>query len=265
VTAFRALTTTVAVTIDVDVPLAELARAIVQSYPPADKAELHYHVRAHEVLRDGRALPLDDTRDVVPLFEMDLYEQVVARTAPGWLLHAAALDVNGKALVLCGPSGAGKTTLTLALTARGHRLLSEEVVWIDRYGTVRGLPRPIHVPRESRQRARIPVAWTALPYPIRGRDGIDRENVLIVPPADVFELGPLPLGAIARIGHGPDWAVHLQPSPHHVALQRLWDRSLRQDDSGLEAATTVLSRYGSWELSSRTEAEALTLLDPLLK
>jgi hypothetical protein len=86
-----------------------------------------------------------------------------------------------------------------------------------------------------------------------------------VPPASVFELGPLPLGAIVRMGHGPDWEIYLRESPHHVALQRLWDRSLRQDDGGLEAATDVLRRHGSWELSSTTEAEALALLAPLLK
>jgi hypothetical protein len=89
--------------------------------------------------------------------------------------------------------------------------------------------------------------------------------VLVVPPAEVFELGPLPVHSIVRIGHGPDWPVHLEPSPHHVALQRLWDRSLRQDDGGLEAATQVLREHGSYVLSSTTQREALQLLDALLK
>jgi HPr kinase/phosphorylase len=202
---------------------------------------------------------------VVPLFEMDLYEQVGARAAPGWLLHAAALDVGGRALVLCGASGAGKTTLTLALAARGLRLLTEEVVWIDKAGVVRGLPRPIHVPAGSPQRERIPAGWQQLPYPIRGRDSLLRETVLVVPPPEAFVLDPLPLRAIVRMGHGSDWPTHLRESPHHIALQRLWDRSLRQDDTGLEAATSVLREHGSFELSSTTSADALALLEPLLK
>jgi hypothetical protein len=265
VTAFRALTTNVAVSIDDAMPMAELARAIIRSYPPAPNAELRYELRADELRRDGERIAVADARDVVPAFEMDLYEQVVTRSAPGWLLHAAALDVNGRALVLCGASGAGKTTLTLALTARGHRLLSEEVVWIDNAATVRGLPRPIHIPADSPQRGRIPSGWTQLPYPIRGRDGALRENVLVVPPPAVFELGPLPLHAIVRIGHGPAWPTHLEASPHHVALQRLWDRSLRQDDGGLETATQVLREHGSYALSSTREPDALALLEPLLK
>jgi hypothetical protein len=265
VTTFRALTTNVSVTIDDEVPNAELARALIRSYPPAHDAELRYELRARELLRDSVALHNHEPADLVPLFEMDLYEQVGARAAPGWLLHAAAFDVKGRALVFCGASGAGKTTLTLALAARGFRLLTEEVVLVDTTGTVRGLPRPIHVPAESPQRARIPASWAQLPYPIRGRDGRPRENVLVVPPPEAFQLDALPLRAIVRIAHGPDWPVHLRDSAPAVALQRLWDRSLRQDDAGLEAATAVLRRYGSYELSSTTETEALALIEPLLE
>jgi hypothetical protein len=263
VTTFRALTTNVAVDVDAAVPA--LAHALIRSYPPATTAELRYELRPGELLRDGRSLPLDDDRDLVPAFEMDLYEQVLARAAPAWILHAAALEVNGRALVLSGASGAGKTTLTLALAARGYRLLTEEVVAIDTTGTVRGLPRPLHIPADSPQCMHIPSGWTQLPYPIRGRDGVLRENMLVVPSPEAFQLEALPLLTIVRIGHGPDWPVHLEASPHHVALQRLWDRSLRQDDAGLEAATAVLREHGSYALSSTTESEALALLDPLLK
>jgi hypothetical protein len=265
VTTFRALTTAVTVRVADDLPHADLVGAIIQSYPRAEQAELVYELARGRIVRDGVDLALEDPDDLIPLFEMDLYDQVVARCAPGWVLHAAALDINGRALVLCGASGAGKTTLTLALTRRGFRLLSEEVVWIDKVGVVRGLARPIHMPADSLQRASIPAAWMQLPYPIRGRDDVRRENVLVIPSQQTFELGPLPLHTIVRIGHGADWPVYLRPSPHPRALQRLWDRALRQDDAGLEAATEVLRAYGSYELSSTTEREALDLLEPLLK
>jgi adenylate kinase family enzyme len=262
---FRALTTNVSVALADDVPDAAIARALLHNFPRADGAELSYELTATSLRRDGVLLELHDPRDLVPLFEMDLYEQAGTRAAPGWLLHAAAFDVGGRALVLCGASGAGKTTLTLALAARGLRLLTEEVVWIDKSANVRGLPRAIHVPAQSAQRARIPAGWTTLPYPIRDRAGVVRDNVLVVPPREALVLDALPLRAIVRIGHGPDWPTHLRESPHHVALQRLWDRSLRQDDSGLEAATTVLREHGSFELSSTKETDALALLEPLLK
>lgn len=264
-TTFRALTTNVLVDIDERLAEAELARAVIAPYPSSIEAPtVVYRLEVGALYRDGDQLQVEDPHDLVPRFEMDLYEQVIARAAPGWLLHAAAIEIDGRALVLCGPSGAGKTTLTLALASRGFRLLTEEVVWIDQAGMVRGLPRPLHVPEDNAQRDRIPAHWRRLAYRIRGRSGGWHNNILAIPPADTICHEALPLGALVRIGHGADWQTHLRVSPHHVALQRLWDRSLRQDDAGLAAATAVLHRHSSYELFSTTEAEALALLAPLL-
>jgi len=55
------------------------------------------------------------------------------------LFHGAALSRNGRGLVLCGESGFGKSTLTLALLARGWKFLSDEVAAIDE-------KRPLLVP-----------------------------------------------------------------------------------------------------------------------
>lgn len=51
------------------------------------------------------------------------------------VLHAAAvLDDEGGAMLLCGPSGRGKSTLSMALAARGVRLLCEDGVVVT-FGT----------------------------------------------------------------------------------------------------------------------------------
>lgn len=49
-------------------------------------------------------------------------------------LHASAVEVAGRALLLCGPSGSGKTTLAAACYRAGHRLLAEDLscVVLDR-------------------------------------------------------------------------------------------------------------------------------------
>jgi HprK-related kinase A len=45
------------------------------------------------------------------------------------MLHAAVLEKNGRAVVLPGDPGAGKSTLTAALMLSGWRLLSDEIWW----------------------------------------------------------------------------------------------------------------------------------------
>lgn len=57
-------------------------------------------------------------------------------------LHGAAILRNGRLTLLVGPSGAGKTTLTLALNAAGCDYLSDEVAPVDtETGTVCAFPR----------------------------------------------------------------------------------------------------------------------------
>ena len=42
-------------------------------------------------------------------------------------MHAASVVVGGSGIILTGPKGAGKTTLSLALAARGHGFLGDEI------------------------------------------------------------------------------------------------------------------------------------------
>lgn len=63
----------------------------------------------------------------------------------GWgRLHAAAVDIGERRVLVAGPSGAGKTTMARELVRRGHTLQSDEAVLI-RNGQSVGLPRRIHI------------------------------------------------------------------------------------------------------------------------
>jgi hypothetical protein len=42
------------------------------------------------------------------------------------ILHASAVAVNGQAMLFCGPSGQGKSTLAAMLCSRGYRLLCDD-------------------------------------------------------------------------------------------------------------------------------------------
>lgn len=45
-------------------------------------------------------------------------------------LHAGSIGIRGQGLLLIGPKGAGKTTLSLALAARGHGFLGDEIAGV---------------------------------------------------------------------------------------------------------------------------------------
>lgn len=47
------------------------------------------------------------------------------------ILHASTIQVGPDAVAITGPAGAGKSTLTAALTTRGHTLIAEDVSVLD--------------------------------------------------------------------------------------------------------------------------------------
>lgn len=66
------------------------------------------------------------------------------------IIHGAALERNGQALLLPAPSGSGKSTLCGALMSRGWRLLSDELILINPSdGLIHPLGRPISLKNRS--------------------------------------------------------------------------------------------------------------------
>lgn len=56
---------------------------------------------------------------------------VILRMRGVTCLHASALEIGGRAVLVCGPAGAGKSTTAAALAARGHRVLADDVAALD--------------------------------------------------------------------------------------------------------------------------------------
>lgn len=76
---------------------------------------------------------------------------VISSTAHQFLIiHAAALEKDGKAIIISATPGSGKSTLCAYLVSRGWRLLSDELALIDPVSLkVHGLARPMNMKNSS--------------------------------------------------------------------------------------------------------------------
>lgn len=105
------------------------------------------------VFRDGELCEASLTDDyVVPYVLWEVTRLVLDASNESVVpIHAAALERDGKAMLLCGPSLAGKSTLAAFLTLNGWGFLTDEVGLIDvgdpDAPVVRSFHRPIGVRR----------------------------------------------------------------------------------------------------------------------
>jgi hypothetical protein len=96
----------------------------------AGEPEVFWHGAAAEISSDVRA---------------DLERLAAEHSAGLATVHAGAVGIDGRALVLPGASCAGKSTLVDALLRAGATYLSDEVAAIDETLAVHAFPRPIRL------------------------------------------------------------------------------------------------------------------------
>jgi HprK-related kinase A len=82
--------------------------------------------------------------------EMAMNLQVALGERHFLLLHAATVERDGKAIILTGESGSGKSTMSAVLMAQGWRLLGDEFALIDpATGMAHPFPRPISLKNKA--------------------------------------------------------------------------------------------------------------------
>ncbi len=102
----------------------------------------------------GRGLAHLGALDVL---ESDLQLFVAQHSRAFVFVHAGVVGVSGKALVLPGTSGAGKTTLVRALLDAGATYYSDEYALLDTEGRVHPYPRALSVRTKGGQKVRVAV------------------------------------------------------------------------------------------------------------
>ncbi|MBS1148163.1 MAG: HPr kinase [Proteobacteria bacterium] len=196
-------------------PMLQVAEGLLRLYAefPLDTGEFRdFHVRVgppsglRRWLRPQINFWYDDHSPFKPLpanhafalLEWGLNWCVAGHAHHYLMLHAAVLEKNGRAVVLPGDPGAGKSTLTAALMLSGWRLLSDEITLVDRDdGLLVGLARPV-----SLKNASIDIIQRAFPDAVIGAPAYDTHKGTVAhlkPSAD----------SVARVGEKarPAWVV----------------------------------------------------------
>jgi len=186
------------------------------------------------------------------------------------LLHAGAILVDGRVVVVLGDTGSGKSTLVYAAHRQGWPVLSDDVIALHRAGdelVVQGLPRPVSVPRDvaeavpggrpvpedHRERSELPLGTLTLDAHsvdavlVMAGDDPDRDATL---PSDIAPGAVEPLRGQATLRA----ALRAGPS--------LTDPDHRPEMLAIAAA---LARRPAWRLRhgpdpARAAADATTLL-----
>lgn len=158
------------------------------------------------------------------------------------ILHAAVLERAGRALVLPGEPGAGKSTLTAALCQEGFRLLSDELCLIDPGSlTITPVPRPV-----SLKNASIALIQARYPHAVfseAARDTLKGTVAHMQPPAEALSKAELPAapGLLVFPRYQADAATAFEPLARHQAVLRCVEQSFNYSLHGTTGFATLVA------------------------
>jgi len=147
-------------------PAAEFCDFHVEIAPPP----LRRWIRPKVVFRSEGVAPFLPTapEQALPALEWGLNWAVAVTVNQYLVIHAASLERNGRAIIIPGPPGAGKSTLCAGLAFRGLRLLSDELTLLRPDGRLIALARPLSLKNESIEVIRRFAPQAVLSPPVAG-------------------------------------------------------------------------------------------------
>lgn len=260
-------------------PVAQL-RTLYRDYPQPEDGIVDFSVRLfaarpwRRVVRASVMIGGDYTiPDAAPLplahgllaAEMGMNLQMALAQRRYLLLHASAVERDGRALLMTGESGAGKSTLAALLMTRGWRLMGDEFALVDpATGLVHAFPRLV-----SLKNAAIGVLERAAPA---GRFG---PLLAATPKGDIRHLVPdaAAIGAMdvpARPAlllfptFGRECAVRpVEPAETFVRLTQASTNYVAMAERGFDALTGLVRRLPVRAIDYPDTDTALALVERL--
>jgi hypothetical protein len=171
---------------------------------------------------------------LIPLLQSLLDEGMVDRFTGVVAVHAGAVAVNGSAVLLPGPSHAGKSTLVAELVRRGCVYFSDEYALIDDLGLAHPYPRAMML-RNGQVEARPVLAseWSA-----------------------AVGCGPAPVRLVLALEHAPGSAWNIRRVPQSEMLLMLLKNTPHSISESTRLAPALLRASGAAACFAGTRGEA---------
>ena len=206
-------------------------------------------------------------RLAMPFAEWGLNWCICSRAHNFLIFHSAVVEKAGRAAILAGPPGSGKSTLCAALLARGWRLFSDELALLDpARGWLLPLPRPVALKGAS-----IELIEGLLPRFRIGRIFAPTHKGTLVhlcPPTEAVERQTEPAlpGWIVFPAHAESADTRLVPLGKAAGFLRLERNSFNYDRLGrsaFDALGRLIENADCYELPFAHAVEAAKLVDGL--
>jgi HprK-related kinase A len=204
-------------------------------------------------------------RLAMPFAEWGLNWCICSHAHQFLMFHSAVVEKAGRAAILAGPPGSGKSTLCAALLGRGWRLLSDELALLDpAQGCLLPIPRPVAlkgasigliqglVPRLQIGRAFAPTHKGTLAHLLPPAEAVERQAEPALPGWVVFPT------------HAENADTRLVPLRKAAAFLRLEKNCFNYDALGLpafDALSRLIEAAECYELPFAQAAGAAELVD----
>jgi hypothetical protein len=169
------------------------------------------------VTHHGAKTALVRLAETGPAIKGMILEAMLADRQYPLALHAACVVLDERAILLVGPSGAGKTLFSLAAADQGFAYCADDVVLVDEQARIRGVPFAPAIKASGWAFADGVENFANLDTHLR----LDGVSVRYPPPPHGFVQTPLPIGATILLDRRSDGLSHLNhvdPLEAFVAL-----------------------------------------------
>jgi hypothetical protein len=178
------------------------------------------------------------------------------------VVHAGAVARHGRAILLPGRSGAGKTTLVAALLRAGFQYLSDEAAVLRPDGRIWPYAKPLSISRGAQPLfAELRPEHPALPG--LGEGGDWQVPAHRIGGADVWA-GPATPAAVVAFAYEPGLPARLAPLSRARALIAMMESGIFPGPSGrsaLERLRALTADCATWTLTHADAHEAAAVLD----